>query len=74
MSELHSVTEPMWHGLDPSHPLHEHKSAAPARVAVERVYEALDRLVGTLVESIPDAAIIAFSMHGMGPNRADVPG
>jgi len=73
VSELHSVIEPMWHGLDPSHPLHEHESAAPARLAVERVFEALDRLVGTLVESIPDAAVIAFSMHGMGPNSADVP-
>ena len=73
VSELHSVIEPMWHGLDPSHPLHDHMSAAPARLGVERVYDALDRLVGTLVESIPDAAILAFSMHGMGPNLADVP-
>jgi len=73
VSELHSVIESMWHGLNPSHPLHEHKSAAPARLGVERVYEALDRFVGTLVESIPDAAVIAFSMHGMGPNNADVP-
>jgi predicted AlkP superfamily phosphohydrolase/phosphomutase len=73
VSELHSVIEPMWHGLDPLHPLHEHKSAAPARLAIERVYETLDRLVGTLVDSIPNAAAIAFSMHGMGPNTADVP-
>ena len=73
VSELHSVIEPMWHGFDPSHPLHDHKSAAPARVAVERVYEALDRLVGTLIDSLPDAAVIVFSMHGMGPNTADVP-
>ena len=73
VSELHSVIESMWHGLDPSHPLHVHKSATPARLGVERVYEALDRLVGTLVESIPDASVIAFSMHGMGPNNADVP-
>ena len=73
VSELHSMIESMWHGLDASHPLHGHKSAAAARLAVERVYEAVDRFVGTLVESIPDAAVIAFSMHGMGPNRADLP-
>lgn len=73
VSELHSVIEPMWHGVDPSHPLHGHPSATPARLAVERVYEALDRLVGTLLDSVPDAAVAAFSMHGMGPNTADLP-
>jgi predicted AlkP superfamily phosphohydrolase/phosphomutase len=73
VSELHSMIEWMWHGVDPSHPLYAHKSAAAARWGVERVYEALDRFLGTLIESIPDAAVIAFSMHGMGPNNSDVP-
>jgi predicted AlkP superfamily phosphohydrolase/phosphomutase len=73
VSELHSVIEPMWHGWDPAHPLHEHESAAPSRRGIEQVYEALDRLVGTLVNSLPDVNVVAFSMHGMGANVADVP-
>jgi predicted AlkP superfamily phosphohydrolase/phosphomutase len=73
VSELHSVIESMWHGWDPSHPLHDHDSAAPARRGVERIYESLDRFVGTLAEAIPAAEVIAFSMHGMGRNNADVP-
>ena len=72
VSELHSVIEPMWHGLDPNHALHAHETATPSRRAVEAVYEALDRLIGTLRAALPDAAVLAFSMHGMGPNTADV--
>ena len=66
VSELHSVIESMWHGWDPSHPLHDHDSAAPARRGVERIYESLDRFVGTLAEAIPDARryCILHAWHG----------
>jgi predicted AlkP superfamily phosphohydrolase/phosphomutase len=73
VSEFHSALEALWHGIDPSHPLHALPSAAPARDGVHGVYEALDRLVGTLEASFPDARIVLFSMHGMGPNQSDVP-
>jgi len=73
VSELHSVLEGLWHGIDPHHPLHALPSAAPARKGVEGVYEAVDRLVGTLCDRAPDAHVVVFSMHGMGPNRSDVP-
>ena len=63
----------MWHGLDPTHPLHHLPSAKPAAVAVEEVYMALDRLIGTLTAALPDTTVVTFSMHGMGSNEADVP-
>lgn len=73
VSEFHSALEALWHGIDPSHPLHGLPSAAPARDGVIGVYQALDRLVGALQTSLPDARIVLFSMHGMGPNQSDVP-
>jgi predicted AlkP superfamily phosphohydrolase/phosphomutase len=73
VSELHSALEGLWHGVDPCHPLHALPSAKPARDGVEGVYEAVDRLVGTLCDAAPDAQAVVFSMHGMGPNRSDVP-
>src|SRR5439155_1576642 len=65
-------SEPLWHGIDPSHRLHGLASAAPAAAALEAVYRAIDRLVGRLVEAFPAAEIAVFAMHGMGPNDADV--
>jgi hypothetical protein len=71
-TELHSAIEALWHGFDATHPLHGHPSAGPAREALVASYEALDRLVRALVERFPDAAVVAFNMHGMGPNFSDV--
>ncbi|MEL6363526.1 MAG: alkaline phosphatase family protein [Pseudomonadota bacterium] len=73
VSEPHSVIEPMWHGVDPAHPLHAMPSAKAAGAGVRAVYEETDRLIGRLVKAFPDAAVIAFAMHGMGANGADVP-
>jgi hypothetical protein len=65
--------EALWHGVDPTHPLHHLPSAEPARQALERVYEATDELIGDLTAAFPDTAQLIFSMHGMGPNDSDVP-
>lgn len=72
ISEYHSAIEAMWHGVDPDHPLHDMPSATPARVAVEKIYEAADRMVGALVAKFPDARFMLFAMHGMGANDSDV--
>lgn len=73
VSEPHSVTEPMWHGIDRSHPLNGLPSSRPANDAIVGVYLAVDRLVGDLMGAFPDATILAFAMHGMGANEADLP-
>ena len=73
VSELHSAIEPMWHGMDETHPLHHLASAQVAKEGLERVYEALDRHVGALQALASDATIVCLAMHGMGHNDADVP-
>jgi hypothetical protein len=62
----------MWHGIDASHPLHGLPSATAAAHGVRSVYLALDDMIGTLREAFPDATLVAFCMHGMGANNADV--
>jgi hypothetical protein len=71
VSEPHSAIEGLWHGVDPLHPLRMAPSAAAAAEGVRAVYRALDDLVGRLCARFPDAAVVLFSMHGMGANTSD---
>ncbi len=72
VAELHSATEALWHGWDANHPLHGHPSAGPARRGIEAVYEETDKMIQCLSDANPDAVLLVFSMHGMGPNKADL--
>ena len=71
ISETHSATEAFWHGIDQQHPLHGVPSASTAAEALKQVYRAVDRMIGVLAESFPDASFVVFSMHGMGSNAVD---
>jgi predicted AlkP superfamily phosphohydrolase/phosphomutase len=71
VSEPHSAIEGLWHGVDQTHPLHRMPSAAPAREGLLAVYRGVDRLVGELASAFPDAALVVFSMGGMGANHSD---
>ena len=70
--EIHSAIEAMWHGIDPSHPLHSVPSAPAAAEGLRNIYRATDALVSDLVSAFPEATVVAFAMGGMGPNRSDV--
>jgi predicted AlkP superfamily phosphohydrolase/phosphomutase len=72
VSELHSSIEPLWHGFDERHPLHQHPSAKPAREGLFAIYRELDRMVADVRSRFPAAAVALFWMHGMGSNDADV--
>ncbi len=72
VSEPHSAIEGLWHGVDPTHPLHGHPSATAAGEGLRSVYRAVDRLVERLADAFPDARIALFALGGMGPNRSDV--
>jgi hypothetical protein len=72
VSEGHSAIEPLWHGVDPSHPLHNIASAHAAGRGLRDVYRAIDQLIGDLQAAFPDAMLLVFAMHGMGSNDADV--
>jgi hypothetical protein len=74
VSEAHCALEALWHGVDERHPLHSHSSSRVAAESVQKVYRAIDQLIGSLVEEFQDATILVFSMHGMGRNHSDVPG
>jgi predicted AlkP superfamily phosphohydrolase/phosphomutase len=71
--EIHGAIEGLWHGVDPSHPLHGHPSAAAAARALEEVHRALDRMLAALLADHGDAAVVAFNPGGMGANYSDVP-
>jgi predicted AlkP superfamily phosphohydrolase/phosphomutase len=73
ISESHSAIEPLWHGVDPNHPLHAVPSAPLAAAALRKVYSAIDDLIGDLSLAFPDAALVLVAMHGMGQNDSDVP-
>jgi predicted AlkP superfamily phosphohydrolase/phosphomutase len=72
VGEGHSAIEPLWHGIDPAHPLYGVESAPFAAAAMRNVYAAIDRCVGDLGRAFPDAVLLLVAMHGMGPNDADV--
>ena len=73
VAEAHSASEAMWHGVDPAHPLHGHPSAPAARDGLRAVLSAIDRFVGDVVDASDPAAVIVFTMGGMGTNDADIP-
>jgi predicted AlkP superfamily phosphohydrolase/phosphomutase len=72
VSEGHSAIEPLWHGVDASHRLHELPSARIAAEGLKSVYVAIDTLIDRLSGAFPDAVFMLFAMHGMGDNNADV--
>ena len=73
ISEGHSAIEPLWHGVDKSHPLHGIESAEAAATGLRMVYSAMDRMIGDLSNEFRDATILLVAMHGMGANDSDVP-
>lgn len=74
MSEPHSTGHHLWHGIEPTHPLHSLPAAGHARDNLVRVYQAVDAQVGRLIESVgPDTTVVAFAVHGMQNNNNDAP-
>jgi predicted AlkP superfamily phosphohydrolase/phosphomutase len=71
VGEVHGAVEGLWHGVDPTHPLHGHPSAAVAARGLVDVHRALDRMVGELAQCAGDASVVVFALGGMGPNRSD---
>lgn len=70
--ETHDAIELFYHGVDPDHHLANIPSAEPARKGVYDVYEAVSDSIDRLANKFPDAALVIFSMHGMGANDTDL--
>ncbi len=73
VQESHDAIEHLQHGIEPEHPHRNLVCAAAARDGMQRIYAAISAGIGRLVEAFPDARFAVFSMHGMGPNKNDVP-
>ena len=71
-AEAHDAIEMMNHGNDHKHHYGHLPSAPYAKQGMENIYQAISDGVDLLTTAFPDAAFVAFTMHGMGTNDADV--
>ena len=69
--EPHSGGHFFWHRTDPRHPLHE---ADRRRDPMVKIFRAIDRAIGEILEAAPrGASVIVFSPEGMKANNMDLP-
>ena len=70
--EVHHCAHELWHTAEPEHPLFASATGLPAcrdHPLVE-LHREIDRQLGRLVATVgDDAALVVFSLHGMGPVR-----
>jgi predicted AlkP superfamily phosphohydrolase/phosphomutase len=64
-TESHSAGHQCWHLHDPTSPSHDPEIAAAIGNPVERVYCAIDRAVGAILERAGDAGVMLFAVYGM---------
>ncbi|MEA3374683.1 MAG: alkaline phosphatase family protein [Chloroflexota bacterium] len=58
----------VWHLLDDEHPRHDPQLASRVMPAILDYYQTVDRLLGEMVERVPeDALVVVLSDHGFGP-------
>jgi len=68
-SETHSSGHQFCHYLDPGVPSYSGASAAAVGDGMHRVYCAVDRAIGRLLDRVPaDTNVMVFSLHGMRPD------
>jgi predicted AlkP superfamily phosphohydrolase/phosphomutase len=66
--ETHSAGHFLWH-LSQEHPLRRRARGDP----MLRVFEAVDRALGTILAARPDADVLLFAPEGMSANSVDLP-
>ncbi|MGD9002023.1 MAG: alkaline phosphatase family protein, partial [Anaerolineae bacterium] len=58
----------VWHLLDKTHPRHDPRVAARVMPDILDYYETVDRLLGEMIQQVPDDALtVVLSDHGFGP-------
>lgn len=77
--EPHTAGHTFWHGVDPTHPAHRHRSAPGARRRFHRVSAAIDAAIGRMVTGVratlppgEELVVVLFAVHDMEPNGSDV--
>jgi predicted AlkP superfamily phosphohydrolase/phosphomutase len=68
-SEPHVAAHQFWHLRDPAHPMYDARAASLCSRAMEDVYEAVDRAVGSILKSLPqDATVLVMTQQGVESN------
>lgn len=58
----------VWHLLDTAHPRYDRQLAAETMPDILDYYETVDRLLGEMIEQVPDdTLVVVMSDHGFGP-------
>jgi predicted AlkP superfamily phosphohydrolase/phosphomutase len=71
--EPHVVGHYFWHISDASHPLHAMLAPSYPGDPVRDTFRALDSAIGQIIAAgAPDADVVVFAAHGMGPNVMDL--
>jgi hypothetical protein len=68
--EVHHASHQMWHTIDDDQEVYRERGFTTAPAAdplLERIYRAVDRQIGELVESVPHDTVMVFALHGMRP-------
>ncbi len=68
-TESHCAGHQCWHVHEPAHPAHDPALLEAVGDPIERVYTALDRAIGEIVERAGASAVLLVAAHGMGPYR-----
>lgn len=64
-TESHCVGHQCWHLHDRSHPAHNAEARREIGDPLERVYGAIDRGVGQILDRLDDSIVLLVSAHGM---------
>jgi predicted AlkP superfamily phosphohydrolase/phosphomutase len=64
-TESHCVGHQCWHIHDPDHPSHDPTLRDVVGDPLERIYRAIDRSLGVILEHVGDAQVLLVSAHGM---------
>jgi predicted AlkP superfamily phosphohydrolase/phosphomutase len=70
--EVHRAAHHLWHTVEPDDPLYDDLSPAESNggPSLVDVYREVDSQIGRLADAMgEDAAVVVFSLHGMGPSR-----
>ncbi len=64
-TESHCVGHQCWHLHDPDHPSHDPQLRDVVGDPLQRIYGALDRAIGRVLQQVGDATVLLVSAHGM---------
>ncbi len=65
-TEAHCAGHQLWHLHDATHPAHDVRIVAHTGDPLRRVYQAIDRAIGSILETAGARRVVVLGAHGMG--------